>query len=231
MRSRYRLTWTILAAALTVTVWAAPAAAQQNGGQFCVRAFEDLNGNQVRDPGEPLIQSGITANLQDADGVIIAIATMEESSTRAQGLICFRDLPAGQYGVFVTTATFTPTTVDNITGTIGPGQLPAVLEYGAQRIEAAAAPVIAAEDPTNNTLERLLIAALGGVTAMIVVALIGFALFWFFVRPRRPAQPAGPVDPYARYRPPQQRSTGTVPRYDDAGGKSSDPYEDYQEFR
>ena len=57
----------------------------QTGGQFCVRSFEDRNGNSTLDPGEPLLTSGISANLLNAESVIVASALLADSPTAAPG--------------------------------------------------------------------------------------------------------------------------------------------------
>ncbi|RMG71026.1 MAG: hypothetical protein D6711_16215, partial [Chloroflexi bacterium] len=77
------------------------AKAQNTGGQFCVRAFLDTNANQIRDPGEPILPGNISVNLLDDSGAIILTDTLENSTTRASGLVCFNNLPAGQYTVQV----------------------------------------------------------------------------------------------------------------------------------
>ena len=49
-----------------------PVLAQDSGGQFWVQAFEDRNGNGQHDPGEPFLTSGVSVDLLNADGVVMA---------------------------------------------------------------------------------------------------------------------------------------------------------------
>jgi hypothetical protein len=198
---------------LLFIIWALPTQAQDSSGQFCVRAFEDRNANGVRDPDEVFIQAGLTANLQDADGVVIATQRIEDSPTRSQGLICFQNLTDGQYGLFVTTLDFIPTTADSFVTGIQAGQLPALLEYGGQRIaqQTVATPLESTSEDTDDGLQRILVAFGGGLGAMVIVSLIGLVIFFIFLRPKAdhpkqtPQQP--PPDPDAAFRPP--------PKYDD----------------
>ncbi len=74
------------------TALAAPAA-QQGTGQICVLAFDDQNGNGVRDADEPLL-SGVGFTLADANGV--------KGSYKSDGNsepYCFGSLAAGAYTV------------------------------------------------------------------------------------------------------------------------------------
>lgn len=217
MMTMARIVWI---GSLLVAVGVGVTLAQSNGGQFCVRAFEDANGNGSRDPGEALIQSGFSANLQNAGGVVIDSASIEQSDTRASGLICFQGLPAGDYGLFVTSAVYQPTASDRLTASIQPGELPALLEFGAQRIDgdidlqAIEAANTSAQAEDDAALERLAVSTLGAVGAMFVTLLIGLLLYIFVMRPPRSYQSAAyPVegDPYARFRPPSQRP-GHPPR-------------------
>jgi hypothetical protein len=92
------LRWIILVAVVAAlligvtTVQAAPAA-QQGTGQICVLAFEDQNGNGVRETDEPLL-SGVGFTLADANGV--------KGSYKSDGNsepYCFGSLAAGAYTV------------------------------------------------------------------------------------------------------------------------------------
>ncbi len=191
--------------------------AQENGGQLCVRAYEDLNTNQARDPGEPFIQSGLIANLQDADGVVIATATIEDSPSRLQGLICFRDLAPGQYSVFVTSVIYAPTTADNLTVNLTVGSLPALLEFGGERlISTEQTPLVDEDAQLMSGLERVLAAAVGALVSMGIVGVLGVLVYVLFIRPKaktnngrpRNAKPHAkphatpPTDPDAPFRPP-----------------------------
>ena len=69
------------------------AAAQQGAGQICVLAFNDQDGNGVRDADEPLL-AGVGFTLADAAGV--------KGAYKSDGLsepYCFGSLAAGAYTV------------------------------------------------------------------------------------------------------------------------------------
>src|SRR5688500_4092395 len=120
-----------IALSLTFTLLiAAQVALAQSGGQLWVRSFEDRNGNGVREPGEPFLTQGISVNLLNADGVIIASALLDESPNAAQGLVGFQLLPPGQYSVSVTSADYTATAQETFTTTVSDTGVPPVLEFG-----------------------------------------------------------------------------------------------------
>lgn len=168
---------------------AGPAAAQ--GGQLCVRAYEDRNANGRLDAGEPLLTRGVGANLLSADGVIIASAVLDTSPTAAQGVMCFQQLAEGQYSLSITSADYTPTTLDTITTAISATGLPTVVEFGGQRA-LAPTPSPAVESPLaalgeRDQLIRLALAALGALAAVTVMALAGAVVYALAFRQRPPA--------------------------------------------
>lgn len=69
------------------------AQAQSNTGQICVLAFEDQNGNSVRDDGEPLL-ANVGFTLADASGVKGSYKTDGNSEP-----YCFSSLSPAQYTV------------------------------------------------------------------------------------------------------------------------------------
>jgi len=169
----------ILLVLLTVTgvIWA-----QQSGGDFCVRAFEDLNGSGVRDTSdseafEPLLRAGIGADLLDETGVIVASALLADSPTADQGVICFQLLPEGQYTIQITSAEYRPTTPDAMTASIRAGELPAVMELGVQTL--VGLPETPAPTPNSQAsqLERILIAAAGAVGVALLMQVFGLIIY------------------------------------------------------
>jgi hypothetical protein len=73
------------------------------------RAFNDLNGNQILDPGEP-IRSGVQLNLQDASG-----ATLATTSSDSSGAYQFAKSQVGTYRIqAVTPAGWHATTPTNL---------------------------------------------------------------------------------------------------------------------
>jgi hypothetical protein len=169
--------------ALCVLVTASTAVLAQSGGDFCVRAFEDLNGNGVRDTAdstafEPLLRSGVGADLLNEGGVVVGSALLADSPTADQGVICFQFLPDGQYTIQITSAEYRATTPDTMTAAIRAGELPAVMELGVQSL--VAAPAVIAEEPSANPnaqLERVLVAAAVALGAAVLMQLLGLVLY------------------------------------------------------
>lgn len=171
----------LLSAALLVTY----SAAAQTGGQFCVRAFEDRNKNGVLDPGEPFLTKGVSAQLMDSSGVIVSSALLDNSPTATQGVICFTGLTFGQYSMMVTSAEFDATTPNQMTVSISAGQLPTVLDFGAQRVTAEVTTVSTTEAIDQNTLlERALIAGLGALGVILAMTVLGGLIYLIFFRGR-----------------------------------------------
>lgn len=169
---------------------AMPALAQ-SGGQFCLLAFEDRNGNGLQDAGEPLLTRGISANLLDSGRIIIASALLDDSPTGNLGTICFTNLPEGQYTLLVTSADYELTTLPEITATIGEGGLPTRVDFGAQRIDfSAQLPQDTGLSPTEAEGMRWLLSISGALGMSALTALIGLFIYAFGLRGRK-RQPAG----------------------------------------
>lgn len=162
--------------------------AAQSGGQFCMRAFEDRNSNGTLDAGEPLITRGISVNLLDAQNVTIASALLDQSPTSAQGVVCFQQLPAGQYTMNITSADYTSTTPTTMTTALADGDLPVVMEFGGRR---AAALVTPTPVPTNggldrDSLARIVISALGTLVVVAGMVVLGVFIYALVFRQRKP---------------------------------------------
>jgi hypothetical protein len=174
------------------------AASAQTGGQFCVRAFEDRDGSGTLDAGEPLLTTGISADLLNAENVVVASALLAESPTAAQGVICFQFLAPGQYSMIITSAAYSPTTPNTVTASISEGTLPTVVEFGGQRL--AIQPTAAALAPSSDlagfinldrdSLPRIVLGLLGALMAVAVMIVLGSLIYVFFLRPRQQAAPA-----------------------------------------
>lgn len=187
--------------------------AQAGDGQFCVRAYEDRNANGQRD-GEPFLNGGLSANLLDSNDIIIASAILDDSPTANQGIICFEGLTPAQYTVIVASADYAATTPDTLTANVQSGDIPAVLEFGAQRVNTSVTVVDAAaldELTREQALERVLMAVLGGLVAALVMLVLGLLVFLIAFRGRRRAAVADQDDTYYRRPPtsenPQVRET------------------------
>jgi hypothetical protein len=178
----------------------------QTGGQFCVRAFEDRNSSGTIDAGEPLLTGGISADLLNAENVVVGSALLSESPNRAQGVICFQFLAPGQYSLIITSADYTPTTPNTVTASIVAGAQPTVVEFGGQRmaLEPAANATPAGDMVSNLTslanldrdsLPRIVLSALGTLVVVAGMVVLGAIIYLLFLR--RPAQmaPAYPSRP------------------------------------
>lgn len=156
-------------------------AAQNSGGQFCLRAFEDSNGSGVRDNNEPLLTRGVSANLLDASGVTIASALLDSSPTAAQGIICFQFLTPGQYSMTVTSADFVATTSSTLTATITEGAQPVVVDFGGRRvgIQATSVPTAQAQPvDERELLARLAISGIGSLIIVVGMIVLGLIIYW-----------------------------------------------------
>jgi hypothetical protein len=161
--------------------------AQSSGGQICVRAFEDRNGNASQDANEPPITRGISATLGDAQGVIIETAMMETSPNASGGTLCFQRLAAGQYTVRVASADYNATTPNEFVTAVSDTGVPQVFPFGGQVIPLEVV-------PSSNTsgdlslspaeqqafLARLVFAGIGAIVIMGAMSVVG-ALIYFFV--------------------------------------------------
>jgi len=160
-------------------------AAAQGDGQFCVRSFEDRNANQVRDQGELLLNSGMGADLLDESGIVVASALLADSPTAAQGVICFQFLPPGQYTIVVTSAEYRATTPDTMTVTLVGGELPSVLEFGAQSVATVVELQPATQSEPGPDWPRIVTATVGAVIALLVMQVLGLVIYLLRFRRRR----------------------------------------------
>lgn len=174
----------LIAFIIAVTAFTLPTAAQGGDGQFCVRSFEDQNANQTRDQGEVLLTSGVGADLIDETGVVVASALLADSPTAAQGVICFQFLPPGQYTIQVTSAEYQATTPDTMTVTLVGGELPAVLEFGAQSVAALVATGPETLPETGPDWQRIGTAAIGAIVALLVMQVLGLLIYALVFRGR-----------------------------------------------
>jgi hypothetical protein len=178
----------ILIATLLVMV-SSFAAAQGDGGQFCVRAFEDRNSNGTRDSGEPLLTRGISAELSNAQGIVIASQALEDSSNSASGVICFGELAAGTYMMSVISAEYRATTPSTSVETISPGTLPIILEYGGASMIASANATQGSSDALSSTdertlIQRLVVSGLGSLAMIALMIVVGVFMWLTILRPR-----------------------------------------------
>jgi hypothetical protein len=177
----------LLLTALALLVCAAPAFAQSSG-QVWIRAFIDSDADGARSASDALLRRGIVVELLQ-DGVIIRTALLDESEFADQGLVGFRGLPAGTYGVRVYSALGDFTGESSAVLTIGGGGLPPIIEFGiappAAGAPAAAVGLLANFTPRDPETARLALSALGGLIVAGVFGAIGFAL-WLVLRAGAP---------------------------------------------
>lgn len=177
----------ILLLGLVAALLMAVTAAAQSSGQVYIRAFEDRNGNGVRDEGEFVLTRGIAVNLLNQDGVVVASALLDDSPNAANGLVGFLQMRAGDYTIEVTSAEYTPTTDSTFTVTVSDTGLPPVLEYGAQLSLDSALPTTDAEAVTPLTTRedqiiQVALASGGALTVMCGMVFLGLLIYLLTLR-------------------------------------------------
>jgi len=153
----------------------------QEGGQFCLRAFEDRDADGSLDPGEPLLTAGVSAELRDAAGLVVASGLLGSSPTAAQGVLCFQFLRPGEYTLLASHAAWRVSS--GFTRRIEVDG-PTLVDFGAQN------PALPAR-PATSLLPRVGLATLGALLVMGAMLLTG-ALLWFYALRRRVAGKALP---------------------------------------
>lgn len=175
-----------LLAGLLLLTAAASLAAQEGGGQFCLRSFEDRNGNGTLDPGEPPLTAGVSADLRDADGLVVASGQLDSSPMAAQGVVCFQFLQSGDYTLLVSDSMRQAGGGVIFTRRVEDGGAPTLVDYAAPRqAPARAAAPTQGANGLAQWLPRVALSLLGAL--MVVGAMLALgALIWFFAL-RRPA--------------------------------------------
>jgi hypothetical protein len=166
---------------------AIPALAQENG-QFWVQAFEDRNANGAHDAGEPFLTRGVSVDLLNADGVVVASGTLDDAPYANRGFIGFTYLSTGNYTAIISSPNLTATTPDRVAVTITQGEKPVTVLFGAQ--PAAAAENAAPMDvglPLSSETARLALAGFGAITVVGVMVALGLVIYAVVLRRRAPA--------------------------------------------
>ena len=158
----------------------------QDTGQICVGAFDDLNQSGARDAIEVAITRGIGAHLLNDVSVTIGSKLLEDSPYAADGLVCFDQLPAGDYLVILTSSEYIPTSATSVRAAVEPGSPPALIEVGVRLIDAAV------PDGSSTTrgidaraAEGLVLALIASSIVAFLMGVVGFFLYFLVIRPRR----------------------------------------------
>jgi len=214
-RLRHFLALGVLLAALAPGA-AARIGAQPVPGAICVATFADLNGNAIRDEGEPPL-AGVTVNLSTG-GQVIATHVMAEGEAQ----YCFENLATGAYTItFQSDPATRSTTANEGTFNLDEGQRLTITDYGAVPASATTAQADLVAETSAVVLEtttdeaalrqpvRLAISAAGAVAVMVFM--LGVGAIVLGVRGLGPRRRARPAPRYPQHYPPPPRQI-TPPR-------------------
>ncbi|MBI1258837.1 MAG: hypothetical protein GC204_15310 [Chloroflexi bacterium] len=166
---------------------ALPVFAQDNGGQFWVQAFEDRNGNGQLDAGEPFLTHGVSVDLLNAEGIVMASGTLDDAPYASRGYVGFLYLAPGKYSAVITSADLTPTTPDHVDVDITAGAAPITAMFGAQKAAAAdASESSATSSLLNSELARIALSGFGALSVIGVMVIIGLLIYLLVLRRRAP---------------------------------------------
>lgn len=169
-----------------------PAAAMhaqpQGGGQFWVQAFEDRNGNGTHDGGEPFLTSGVSVDLLNSDGVIMASGTLDDAPFASRGFIGFLYLEPGTYTAAISSPDLTATTPERVEVEVTDSDTPITVLYGAQRgtLTEANAQTAAGGMVLNGELARLALSGFGALVVVGIMVGIGVLVYVLVLRRRAP---------------------------------------------
>ena len=171
--------------AICLLLLSLPHAAAQETGQICVRSFDDRDRNGLRDADEGAVAHGVGASVHKLDGVTIGAALLEDSPFAADGLLCFDDLPAGDYRLRLTSAEFASTTATAFEAAVRPGSAPPLLEFGLTPLfdgaESRGRAPFALDADAIDALTRVMA---GGLIVIASLAVCGLAMAVFLFRRR-----------------------------------------------
>lgn len=179
----------VLVFTLVTALAASGVAAQDSTGQFWVQAFEDRNGDGVHNAGEPFLTSGVTVDLLNADGVVMASGSLDNAPYAAQGFLGFLYLAPGTYTAVISSPDLTPTTSERVDVTISEEQDLVRVSYGAQ--EPTLTETTTAATPFGSVRGQVARVALAGFGALVVVGImvmIGVLVYALVLRKRAPVE-------------------------------------------
>lgn len=173
--------------ALAILAFATVVASAQDTGQICLLAFVDQNEDGRRAGTEAPITRGIAASLLDQRGVTIRSQLLEDSPYAAEGLLCFENLLAGEYGIIVSSSEYramSPTVAEAI---VRPGAPPARIDFGAKPLTQETLPSVltglAALD--EEAVQSLLVVGGASAAVIILMSLLGTLVVANIIRRRR----------------------------------------------
>ena len=195
--------------------------AQEGDGQICIRAFEDRNTNGVFDANEPLLTQGIGVNLMNGSGVTIDAKLLDDSPTAVQGVVCFQQLPIGDYSVVVTSADYSAVTPTLFNALVVGGSVPVRFDFGGQIITADLESTVTSnsglsDDAQDRLLQGLMFGLMGAIVVMGVLIIVGMVIYFGIFNRRmnqlRAMQSTGGFRPVTGPMPAyQQTGTGSMP--------------------
>lgn len=166
-----------------------PGLAQDSGGQFWVQAFEDRNGDGAHNAGEPFLTRGVSVDLLNADGVVMASGTLDNAPYAAQGFIGFLYLAPGNYTAVISSPDLTPTTPARVEVSITEEQSLVRVSFGAQREALVQTSTGGARSTIlNGELARLALAGFGAMVVVGIMVIIGLLIYALVLRKRAPVE-------------------------------------------
>jgi hypothetical protein len=163
--------------------------AQDSGGQFWVQAFEDRNGDGAHNAGEPFLTRGVSVDLLNVDGVVMASATLDNAPYAAQGFIGFLYLAPGNYTAVISSPDLTPTTPARVDISITEDQSLVRVSFGAQREAFVETGTGGARSTIfNGEIARLALAGFGAIVVVGIMGIIGLLVYTFVLRKHAPVE-------------------------------------------
>lgn len=210
---------TLITLALLCLMLPSVLAQEAGDGQICIRAFEDRNSNGIFDSNEPLITQGIGVNLLSALSVTIDAKLLEDSPNAGQGVICFQNLLAGDYGVLVTSADYSATTPTQFSALVVPQSVPTRFDFGGTVITTGANTSTTTtntftEEDQDRALQGILFGAIGAIVMVGVMVILGVFIYFAVFRRRMNrilAQSTGSFRPVTGAMPAYPSDTGQMP--------------------
>lgn len=143
-------------------------------GTICVRSYNDVNANGLREPEEPM-QAGVTFAVSDGANTVGTYTTSDSPEA-----YCFTELAAGTYTVSWVADNYTPTTDQTWVANISGGST-ATHEFG---IAAGDLPAMEGEEGASSGggLPRIVTAVIGAVGVIFFLAGLGAAAYFLVLR-------------------------------------------------